>query len=149
MKKKHEIETSDARSEFEIEIVPADEWHDEVDDLEIDAALEGAWVKREWRSWLTGNLTFPFRAVRNDGDDADLFGSELDPRRIVVGAEVEVMGLAAETGRWGILARVRHRNRTASVPLADLSARPKSDKNFRPVLEYSVAVANGYTDVEI
>ena len=134
--------------DFKIEIVPADEWHSDTDDFEIDEVREKIWANRNWRKWLMESLAFPFKAVRDDGDDGDLFGSETDPDRFLVGITVDVLGLHPEEGRWGAQAKVRHGKRIGSVPLADLSVRPKSDPNFKIVLEYSIAVANEYVDLE-
>lgn len=135
--------------DFKIEIIPADEWQSDADDFEIDEVREKIWAGRNWRKWLMESLSFPFKAVRDDGDDGDLFGSDEDERRFMVGINVDVLGLDAAEGRWGIEATVRHGKQSGNVPLADLSVRPKSDPNFKIVLEYSIAVANDYVDLEV
>ncbi|MBI2924567.1 MAG: hypothetical protein HYY24_02550 [Verrucomicrobia bacterium] len=132
---------------LEIEVIPADEWHSDADDFEIDAAKEEAWAKRDWRKWAMENLTFPLNAERVDGDDQELFGFGDPDETVMVGERVKVVGLDEEEGRWGLQARVQCGKRRLSVPLADLSVRPKSNKNFQVVLEYSVAVGGDYIDL--
>jgi hypothetical protein len=133
--------------EFKIEIVPEDEWHSDADQFKISKRKEKAWARRNWRTWLMEHLTFPFQAVREDGDDSDLFGSRSGQHKFLVGDTLEVQRLDVEEGRWGIQVVVRQGRQTGRIPLADLSVRPKSDPNFKIALEYAVAVANEYVDL--
>lgn len=100
------------------------------------------WDARDWPKWLAQHLTFPFTARRED-DDGDAYfveGAAKAPFRL--GHKMEVLGLREEDVDRGIMAEVREKNLTGSVPLSDLEAKPKTDKNYWPVREYAVWFAN-------
>jgi len=99
------------------------------------------WAERNWPQWLTPRLAFPFTAKRDDDDD-DAYFSDAVKARFRLGHKLEVLSLAEEDVDKGIMVEVREKNQTGFVPLADLKVIPKTDRNFWPVREYAVWIAN-------
>lgn len=113
------------------------------DDDAFDAKCD-EWDKRDWASWLKSNLSFPFQATREENMDDNLFTDVEEDEPFQVGSTMDVVGLGDEDEdeRYGILVEVKEGKSKGTVPLADLEVTPKTDKNFWPVREYVVWMAN-------
>ncbi len=112
---------------------------------ESDEAFEKKFVEwhgRDWMTWLSKNLSFPFTVVRKEDDDDAYYqkGAIRAPFRL--GHKFEIIGLEAEIDRYGIRGAAREKGKTGSVPLWDVEVTPKSDPNFWPIREYVVWMAN-------
>lgn len=115
-------------------------WDSDNEEL-FDAKYE-EWEKRNWKKWLKENLSFPFRAKRMEDDDEAYFTHIAKHAPFRLGHTMEVLGLSLEDDKYGIIVKVREKNEVGEIPLCDLEARPKNDKNFWPVREYVVWFAN-------
>mgnify|MGYP000870768077 CR=1 FL=1 len=100
------------------------------------------WQARDWPTWLSQQLAFPFNVTREEDDDDAYFAAGAAKAPFRLGHKMEVLGLDEEDVDRGIMVRVREKNRTGCVPLCDVEVTPKSDKNFWPVREYVVWFAN-------
>ena len=100
------------------------------------------WDQRNWMTWLTESLVFPFKATREeDMDDTDPYpgaGTQLFP----VGQSLEVLGLEEEDEMLGVIVKAKAKGQMGYLPLADLEVNPKTDRNYWPVREYVVWFAN-------
>jgi len=110
------------------------------DDNAFDLKCE-EWAKRNWAAWLKSNLSFPFKAKREE-DMEEFFSSRSKDEPFQTGHTMEVAGLDEEDEKYGILVEVKEGKDSGYVPLADLEVTPKTDKNFWPVREYVVWMAN-------
>lgn len=97
------------------------------------------WAEREWMSWLTRNLTFPFTVTREENFDE--WGDEEESAPFQVGHKMQVIALAEEDEDM-IVVKVQEKGQIGCVPLCDLEVTPKKDKNYWPVREYVVWFAN-------
>ena len=114
------------------------------DDAAFDLKCE-EWAERDWASWLESNLSFPFKAKREEDEDDAYFTDVADHTPFRIGHTMEVVGLDEEDEedeKYGILVKVKEGKNKGCVPLADLEVKPKTDKNFWPVREYVVWMAN-------
>ncbi len=104
------------------------------------------WEERDWVDWLSENLTFPFKAVREedlDQWDEDLDEEQMDEEKpFQIGHTVEVIGFDEDGDDDFITVQVKEGTQIGSVPLCDLEVTPKTDKNYWPVREYVVWFAN-------
>ena len=102
------------------------------------------WEARNWQQWLAQHLHFPFSVTREEDDDDAYFlkGAAKAPFRL--GHTMEVVKIAESDPTRGVMVTVREKNRTGTVPLADLQVTPWTDKNFWPVREYVVWDANRF-----
>lgn len=100
------------------------------------------WDKRNWMTWLSENLSFPFKVTREEDEDDAYFlpGASKAPFRL--GHEMEVVGIDGDDADDGIKVEVKEKGEIGSVPLCDLQVNPKRDKNFWLVREYVVWFAN-------
>ena len=98
------------------------------------------WQWRDWKKWLEENLVFPFDVIRKEDDDDSIEIAANEP--FSVGHQMTAFGLAGEMGGYGIIARVKERRRKGHAPLCDLEVTPPGDRNFWPVREYVVWLAN-------
>ena len=99
------------------------------------------WQERDWESWLTDRLSFPFE-VRREEDDDDAYFSDVAQRGpFRVGHVMSALAIDDDP-HYGILVEVREGNKTGHVPLCDVEVTPKTDPNFWPVREYVVWFAN-------
>ena len=95
--------------------------------------------KRDWMTFLSQNLVFPFEAIvedveGNDGD-AEHFGYEnLYPFRCQ--DRVKVLDTDFEDDLCGIIAGVRKGRKKYAIPLCDLSVADKTSNNHKLVDAY-------------
>jgi len=100
------------------------------------------WEQRDWLTWLAKNLVFPFKVTREEDMDDAAFRQGASPRLFQVGHTFEVLGLDGEDEMMGIIVEAKEKGQIGHLPLADLEVKPKTDKNYWPVREYVVWVAN-------
>jgi hypothetical protein len=100
------------------------------------------WAERDWVAWLKSNLSFPFKAKREEDEDDAYFTDVANHKPFRLGHTMEVVGVEDEDGAYGVLVEVKEGKSKGSIPLADLEVTPKTDKNFWPVREYVVWMAN-------
>lgn len=98
---------------------------------------------RYWILWPRENLSFPFVATRLEDDDVAYFTDVADREPFRLGRTMKVVALTEDDlSRYGIIVKVREGRRSGHVPLADLEVTDKADKNYWPVREYTVWLAN-------
>jgi hypothetical protein len=100
------------------------------------------WDQRDWMTWLAKNLTFPFKATREEDEDDAYFLAGAAEALFRLGHTMEIVGLEDEDERTGIGVKAKERKKIGHVPLCDLEVKPKTDKNYWPVREYVVWFAN-------
>ena len=101
------------------------------------------WANRDWIPWLRANLSFPFEVTRVEDDDDAYFTDVAVREPFRLGRLMEVVDLTEDDlSRFGIIAKVREGRKYGYVPLADLEVTDKADRNYWPVREYSVWMAN-------
>jgi hypothetical protein len=101
-----------------------------------------AWEERDWESWLSAQLSFPFEVRREEDEDDAYFTDIASHQPFRLGHTMKVLGIEDEDDWYGIIVRVREGRRTGYVPLADVEVTSRSDPNFWPVREYVVWFAN-------
>ena len=99
------------------------------------------WENRDWRSWLSNHLSFPF-AVERKEDFTDRDFLEDDGLLFGVGHTMNVLKIEEEDEHYGILVKVREQRKTGIIPLADVEVTSRDHPNFWPVREYVVWFAN-------
>jgi hypothetical protein len=112
------------------------------DNDELWEQMYDEWEKRDWESWLSGRLSFPFEVKREEDDDEAYFTNVASRQPFRLGHTMEVLGIEGEHVHYGILVKVREGRRTGRVPLCDVEVTSRSDPNFWPVREYVVWFAN-------
>lgn len=118
------------------------EW-DRVDGKEAFEAKMEEWRKHDWMAWLRQTLEFPFTAIREEALDEDSWRELQGDQPFSAGRQMQVTGLSNhDDDIFGILVDVRSEGASGQVPLAELAVMPSSDKNFWPVEEYAVWLAN-------
>jgi hypothetical protein len=101
------------------------------------------WERRDWASWLSSQLRFPFTVTREEDEDDAYFQKGAAKALFRLGHTMEVVGLDAESDEMvGILITVRESGKTGQLPLCDVEVKPKTDPNYWPVREYVVWFAN-------
>ncbi len=102
------------------------------------------WEERDWMTWLKENLAFPFKVIREEDDDDAYFLEGADKAPFRLGHTMELLGLEEdeEDEMRGIFVKAKEKGQIGYVPLCDLEVKPKSDKNYWPVMEYVVWFAN-------
>lgn len=99
------------------------------------------WKNREWLGWLEENLTLPFEVKRIEDMDASPFSD--NPNQIFpVGETMKVISLDDEDEMRGVILKVTKGRKRGYILLADVEVTLKQDKNFWPVREYVVWIAN-------
>ena len=101
------------------------------------------WEKRDWASWLSSNLKFPFTVTREEDEDDAYFQEGAAKALFRLGHTMEVVGLDPEPDETvGFLIKVRENRKAGQVPLCDVEVKPATDANYWPVREYVVWFAN-------
>ena len=100
------------------------------------------WEKREWHSWLSENLSFPFDVKRKEDDDDAYFTEIAKTEPFRLGHVFTVIGIDGADYGYGIVVNVIEGGNKGSVPLCDVQVTPKGNSNFWPVREYVVWFAN-------
>jgi len=100
------------------------------------------WEKREWASWLSENLTFPFDVKREEDDDDAYFSEIAKTAPFRLGHVFTVIGIDSADYGYGIFVNVIEDRNKGSVPLCDVQVTSKGNSNFWPVREYVVWFAN-------
>jgi hypothetical protein len=100
------------------------------------------WERRNWRAWLSANLTFPFKVSREEDEDDAYFQVGADKAPFRLGHTMEILGLEEEDNLYGIIVKATEKGQVGEVPLCDLEVMPKTDGNYWPVREYVVWFAN-------
>ncbi|MBN1902236.1 hypothetical protein JW926_13005 [Candidatus Sumerlaeota bacterium] len=98
------------------------------------------WKRRNWKSWLQKNLSFPFEIERMEDMDMDLF-DDYD-RPFAVGHRMTALELGEEDDQYGFLIFVKGDREKGWIPLADVEVTSRNNPNFWPVREYVVWIAN-------
>ena len=99
------------------------------------------WQERDWESWLTDYLSFPFEVRRKEDDDDAYFSDAAQQGPFRVGHVMSALAID-EDPRCEILVEVREGKKTGHVPLCDVEVTPKTDPNYWPVREFVVWFAN-------
>ena len=86
-----------------------------------------------WENHLTNQLTFPFAAVVSES-------SERGALRF--GEKVTVTGIDMADDLYGVIARIKLKNRRLSIPMCDLEVVDKDSANYEVVDDYSTWFAN-------
>ena len=115
-------------------------WDDDNQELWDEKYAE--WEKRDWKSWFTENLTFPFVVKREDDEDDVYFESGAASKPFRLGHTMEVTGIEYEDDLRGVIVNVKEGQNTGNVPLCDVTVMKKSNINYWPVHEYAVWFAN-------
>ena len=116
-------------------------WDEDNDDLWDEKFEE--WEERDWDSWLTAHLTFPFEIERQEDDKFDPFsGNESNDIPFSINHIMKAIQIEMEDGTYGIILKVRESRKIGYVPLCDVGVTSIDDKNFWPVKEYVVWFAN-------
>jgi hypothetical protein len=100
------------------------------------------WAKRDWMTWLSEHLTFPFNVTRKEDEDDAYFEKGTAGAVFRLGHTMKAVELESDFFPLGIVVKVREQRKVGQVPLCDVDATPKSDKNYWPVREYVVWFAN-------
>jgi hypothetical protein len=81
--------------------------------------------ERDWISWLSDRLSFPFEVVRIDDDDKSMMfgGGDSEPFRI--DHKMKALALDSEEDLYGVIIKVREGRRIGYVPLLDLEVTDK------------------------
>jgi len=116
-------------------------WNENNNDL-WDEKLE-EWEERDWDSWLSKHLTFPFEIERQEDDKFNPFsGNESSDVPFSIDHIMKAIQIEMEDGTYGIILKVRESRKIGYVPLCDVEVTSRDDKNFWPVREYVVWFAN-------
>ncbi len=115
-------------------------WDEDNDDL-WDKKFE-EWENRDWSSWLTERLSFPFKVERMEDFESNPFQDDNDDKPFAVGHIVKVIEIEIEDESHGIILKVREGRKTGYIPLCDVEVSSRKDKNYWPVKEYVVWFAN-------
>jgi hypothetical protein len=116
-------------------------WDEDNDELWDKKYSE--WEKRDWHGWLSKNLSFPFEAERKEGSDENFFFNfHKKDQPFDVGHRVKVLALEDEIETDLLVMKVKEGKKTGHIPLCDLEATSREDRNFWPVREYVVWYAN-------
>jgi hypothetical protein len=108
--------------------------------LAINRILAGIGMEDElaqmeaWRDHFAANLTFPFKAVVDEGQER---GSP-----VRAGDKVTVLALEDVDDLYGVIVRVKHKFSAFSLPLCDLKALDKASPNYEPVYLHALWFAN-------
>jgi len=95
--------------------------------------------KRDWKDFLSQNLSFPFYA-RVDEHQGNIFSKEKGPLRY--GDEVIVQGVIGESSTHGVIANVRKNKKAYSFQLCDLEVADERHANFKVLDNYRTWFAN-------
>ena len=103
-------------------------------------AKQAEWEGREWASWLSENLGFPFYAERMQSiEDVEARGLIYDKDDFFgYGHSMKVLAIKEEDPTQGIIVKAREGRRVDNVPLLELRVTPRKNKNYWPVREYQV-----------
>ncbi len=99
------------------------------------------WKNRNWKDWLSKNLSFPFEVERKEDLDREPFLSNKN-EPFSLGHVMKVVSIEDEDESYGIIIKVKEGRKTGYVPLCNAEVTSKEDKNFWPVREYVVCFAN-------
>ena len=95
--------------------------------------------------WLKEHITFPFTVERVKGEDDAYFTDIAKHQPFRVGHVMKVMDVEPEEDDLcGVIVQVKKSRWKGYIPLCDLSATSREDKNFWPLREYAVWFANRY-----
>jgi len=99
--------------------------------------------KRDWATFLSQNLIFPFEAEVEDykGSEAELFGFD-NPSPFRYKDRVKVLDTDFVDEHCGIIAGVRKGRKKYAIPLCDLSVVDNASSNYKLVDDYSTWFAN-------
>ena len=125
------------------------------DDENEDDAIFEAWENRDWLSWLTEHLRFPFRAQRMEDDEdwgledtgkqREIGGRTASPfcvGSIVTATRFSAVNEHLDPDFEGIMVEAECQGEQGAVPLQDFEAVPPDDPNYGPVKEWVVHYAN-------
>ncbi|AFY68325.1 hypothetical protein Pse7367_0004 [Thalassoporum mexicanum PCC 7367] len=122
------------------ELAPYDSSWDEGNQELWDQKYE-EWERRDWLTWLSDNLVFPFQVERMEDD----FGESPEPDQAFgLGHKMKAIAIDDEISDdlYGIIIKAKEGRKTGYVPLADVEVTDKEDPNFWAVREYVVWFAN-------
>ena len=101
------------------------------------------WERRDWASWLSSNLKFPFSVTREEDEDDAYFQKGAAKALFRLGHTMEAVGLESEQDEMiGMLISAKEKGKNGLVPLCDVAVTPTTDLNYWPVREYVVWFAN-------
>ncbi|MBI1987818.1 MAG: hypothetical protein HYS70_05675 [Nitrospinae bacterium] len=114
-------------------------WDGDYDDDAFDRKYE-EWRRRDWMTWLSEKLSFPFEVERKE----DMEENPFDPGRgpFSVGRRMQAVSLDEEHWKYGMVVRVTDGKKKGAIPLADVEVTSKTNPNYWPVREYVVWSAN-------
>ena len=99
------------------------------------------WEDRDWESWLTNNLSFPFLSIHRE-DERDFRPDYNNKDPFTIDHTFKVEGIELEDDWYGFIAQVKEGRRKGYVPLCDIEVTSKDNTNYWPVREYVVWFAN-------
>jgi len=97
--------------------------------------LEGE--QRDWQTYLSQHLTFPFAAKVDEVSDEEFFGRG-DPGSIRYEDEVTVLNTNFEDDLYGVIAEIRKGKKKYSYPICNLAVLDKKSPNYKIVADYRV-----------
>ncbi len=101
------------------------------------------WEERDWSSWLTDYLTFPFEIERQEDDTFNPFlENESNNVPFSINHIMKAIEIEMEDETCGIILKVRESKKTGYVPLCDVEVTSRNNNNFWYVREYVVWFAN-------
>jgi hypothetical protein len=116
-------------------------WDDDDSSVGINQKWKD-WEKREWHSWLSENLSFPFDVKRKEDDDDAYFTEIAKTEPFRLGHVFTVIGIDSADYGYGIVVNVMEGENKGSVPLCDIQVVSEENLNYWPVREYVVWFAN-------
>ena len=116
-------------------------WDDDDSSVGINQKWKD-WEKREWHSWLSENLSFPFDVKRKEDDDDAYFTEIAKTEPFRLGHVFTVIGIDGADYGYGIVVNVMEGENKGSVPLCDIQVVSEENLNYWPVREYVVWFAN-------
>ena len=114
-------------------------WDEDNDEL-WDEMYE-KWEAREWQEWLLEEIEFPIHVERFEDMNDDFFGSH-EETPFSVGRKFNVTNIVGEDEEMGIIVEVVAGKSKGHVPLSEVEVTDKNNKNYWPIREYAVWMAN-------
>lgn len=109
-------------------------WDD--DNERLIAQKHQDWEKRDWKSWLEKNLSFPFEARRYE--DADFYEGVVrnEDELFGCGHVMTILEFVREDDNYGFIVKVREKGQTGYALLGEIEVTSRDDVNFWPAREY-------------